>query len=236
MLEIIFSLITLVILEAILGIDNLVFISILSSRLPADRQKSARRLGLSLAWITRLILLASVFWIISLTKPFFEIFGKGISWRDLFLILGGIFLLGKATHEIHNEIESISKPIHLRKFSGFWVVISQIAVFDIIFSLDSILTAVGLTQQFWIMALAITIAILMMILASEPLTRFIQRHPTIKMLALSFLLLIGIMLVADGLDYHIPRGYLYFAVSFSLLVEWLNSLITRKSKAKPPSD
>lgn len=233
MLEIFFSLFTLIILEAILGIDNLVFISIVSSRLPTEHQKKARHLGLIFAWVTRLLLLTVAFWIIGLNKPFLKIFGHLYSWHDIFLFGGGLFLLVKGTHEIHNEIESASRPIHLRKYANFVVVIFQIAVFDIIFSLDSILTAIGLTKQYWIMATAITIAILLMILASEPLTRFIQRHPTIKMLALSFLLLIGTILIADGLHYHVPRGYLYFAVCFSLIVEWLNSLLARKRTKLP---
>ncbi len=231
MLEIFFSLFTLIILEAILGIDNLVFISIVSSRLLPEQQKKARRLGLILAWVTRLLLLTLVFWIIGLNKPFLKIFSNLYSWHDIFLFCGGLFLLVKATHEIHNEIESVSRPIHLRKYANFVIVIFQIAVFDIIFSLDSILTAIGLTKKYWIMATAITIAILLMILASEPLTRFIQRHPTIKMLALSFLLLIGTILIADALHYHVPRGYLYFAVCFSLIVEGLNSILARKKKA-----
>lgn len=228
MLDIVFSLVTLIILEAILGIDNLVFISILSSRLPQHQQKSARRVGLMLAWMTRLILLAGVFWIIGLTKPILHIFQFDLSWHDIFLIAGGLFLLAKGTREIHTEMEIAGRPEHAPKFANYFAVITQIAVFDIVFSLDSILTAIGLTKVYWIMALAITIAILIMLLASEPLTRFINRHPTVKMLALSFLLLIGTVLIADGLHFDIPRGYLYFAVCFSLFVEVLNNLVTKK--------
>jgi predicted tellurium resistance membrane protein TerC len=235
LLDIIFSLLTLIVLEAILGIDNLVFISILSGRLPENQQKKARRIGLMLAWMTRLILLAGVFWIIGLTKPITRIFGLALSWHDFFLIAGGLFLLVKGTREIHTEMEIAGKTHTQPKFANFYAVISQIAIFDIVFSLDSILTAIGLTKVYWIMAVAITIAILIMLLASEPLTRFVNRHPTIKMLALSFLLLIGMVLIADGLHFEIPRGYLYFAVCFSLFVEVLNNIMAkRKGRQKPP--
>lgn len=230
MLDILFSLFTLVILEAILGIDNLVFISILSSRLAADRQKSARRIGLMLAWMTRLILLAGVFWIMGLTKPIMHVFKLDISWHDIFFLAGGLFLLAKGTREIHIEMELAHQSESLAPQANYFAVIAQIAIFDIVFSLDSILTAIGLTKIYWIMATAITIAILIMLLASEPLTRFINRHPTIKMLALSFLLLIGVVLIADGLHFNIPRGYLYFAVCFSLFVEALNSIVAKRRK------
>jgi len=228
MLDIIFSLLTLIVLEAILGIDNLVFISILSGRLPESRQKSARRIGLMFAWVTRLILLAGVFWIIGLTKPIIHVFSFDLSWHDIFLISGGLFLLAKGTREIHTEMELAAKPHRQAQYANFYAVIAQIAIFDIVFSLDSILTAIGLTKRYWVMAIAITIAILIMLLASEPLTRFINRHPTIKMLALSFLLLIGMVLIADGFHFNIPRGYVYFAVCFSLFVEALNSIVAKK--------
>lgn len=228
MLESLISLFTLIILEAILGVDNLVFIAILSSRLPEHQQKNARRLGLLLAWVTRLAFLTGVFWIISLTKPILKIHSFALSWRDIFLIAGGLFLLVKGTKEIHTEIELAGKPQHVPKSAQFLTVIVQIALFDIVFSIDSILTAIGLTPHFWIMAVAITIAIMLMMLAAEPLTRFINRHPTIKILALSFLLLIGIILIADGCHFDIPRGYLYFAVCFSLLVEFINNLVARR--------
>lgn len=230
MLDILFSLVTLIVLEAVLGIDNLVFISILSSRLPEHKQKSARRVGLMLAWMTRLILLGGVFWIIGLTKPIIHIDEFGLSWHDIFLIAGGLFLLAKSTREIHTEMELAAKRGHVAQSANYFSVIIQIAIFDIVFSLDSILTAIGLTKRYWVMAVAITIAILIMILASEPLTRFINRHPTIKMLALSFLLLIGTVLIADGFHFDIPRGYLYFAVCFSLLVETLNNIVAKKRK------
>ncbi|MBS0351230.1 MAG: TerC family protein [Proteobacteria bacterium] len=231
MIEIIFSLLTLILLEAVLGIDNLVFIAIISSRLPTNQQKKARRTGLLLAWVTRLLLLSLAYFIILLTHPLFTIYGFKVSWHDLFLLGGGLFLLAKGTHEIHTEMEVAGNPKNIQHIkSGFTWVIFQIALFDIIFSLDSILTAVGLTQRYWVMATAITIAIFIMLLASEPLSRFINQHPTVKILALSFVLLIGVMLIADGLHYHIPRGYIYFAVCFSLLVEILNNLISKRKK------
>lgn len=230
--EVIVSLITLILLEAILGIDNLIFISILSSRLPEVQQKKARRLGLMLAWVIRLLLLLAVVWIIKLTYPLFTLFKITFSWHDLFLIAGGLFLLVKGTHEIHTEFERVAQPSKVKSYANFYLVILQIGLFDIIFSLDSILTAIGLTKQYWVMATAITIAIVLMLLASEPLTRFIHKHPTIKMLALSFLLLIGVVLIADGFHAVIPRGYIYFAVCFSLLVEMLNHFISRKKNKK----
>ena len=232
LIEILFSLLTLIILEAILGIDNLVFISILSARLPQEEQKKARQLGLMFAWITRILLLLSVIWIVHLNQPLVHIKQFAFSVRDLFMLFGGVFLLVKATLEIHTEFETAGKPQHLRQYANYLAVIFQIALFDIIFSLDSILAAVGLTQQFWIMATAITIAIIIMLVASELLNAFIHRHPTVKMLALSFLLLIGVMLIADGFHLHIPRAYIYFAVCFSLLVEGLNILLTKKKSVR----
>lgn len=230
MLDTLFALLTLIFLEAILGIDNLVFISIVSNRLPEALQKRARRTGLSLAWITRLLSLGFIFWMIHLTKPIVQIHEFDLSWRDIFLIGGGIFLLTKATFEIHYEMDTQPHSRKIYKAANFFLVITQIAVLDIVFSLDSIFTAVGLTQQYWIMATSITVAIILMILASEPLTRFVNTHPTVKMLALSFLLLIGTVLIADGLHFHVPRGYIYFAVCFSLLVEFLNLRSKQKQK------
>ena len=231
MLDIIFSLLTLTVLEAILGIDNLVFIAILSSRLPEHRQKSARRIGLMLAWMIRLALLGAVFWIIGLTKPIISIFQMSFSWHDIFLIAGGLFLIGKGTREIHLEMEFASRAKQQSEYANYFSVITQIAIFDIIFSLDSILTAIGLSKFYWVIATAITLAILIMLLASEPLTRLINRHPTIKILALSFLLLIGTVLIADGFHFNIPRGYIYFAVCFSLFVEALNSIVRKKRQS-----
>lgn len=226
------SLFTLTLLEIILGVDNLVFISILSSRLPVAQQKKARRYGLILALVTRLLLLGGVVWIIGLQKPILYIGKWAFSGRDLFMLAGGAFLVFKGTVEIHAELETAHSDKIPRKVAGFTATIIQIGVFDIIFSLDSVLTAVGLTQHYFIMATAITIAILVMLVASEPLSRLVNNHPTIKMLALSFLLLIGVVLMADGLHFHIPRGYIYFAVCYSLLIEVLNNLIRRKKEHK----
>ena len=227
-IDIILSLITLTFLEIILGVDNLIFISITCSRLPQSQQKTARRLGLLLALVTRLVLLASVLWLIGLTKPLFSILNFAFSGRDIFLILGGLFLLYKSTAEIHTEIEGFEKEKARKKYASFSMVVIQIAILDIVFSLDSVITAVGMTQIFWVMALAICIAIATMIFASEPLSRLVNNLPTIKMLALSFLLLIGTVLIADGFHFHVPREYIYFALSFSVLVESLNLLVARK--------
>lgn len=228
--DITLSFLTLTVLEIVLGIDNLVFLAIVSERLPEHQQARARYIGLTLAWVARLLLLASVIWLSKLTEPLFEWFGRAFSGRDLFLLLGGIFLLVKATQEIHREFEPDSTELSGKKvLSSFAWVISQIALLDIVFSLDSVLTAIGLTHRFWLMALAITIAILAMIFASAPLSRFVTHHPSIKMLALSFLMLIGTVLLADGLGFHIPRAYLYFAMGFSLTVETLN-LLHRKRR------
>lgn len=229
-LDVFLSLGTLTILEIVLGIDNLVFLAIVSQKLPHHQRKKARSIGLTLAWVSRLLLLASAVWIVKLTKPLFTIFTFEISGRDIFLLVGGLFLLAKGTQEIHNELE----PAHATgfkpkpgKFNRFELVVGQIVMIDIIFSLDSILTAIGLTQRYWLMVVAITIAIIAMVFASEPLSKFIEKHPTIKMLALSFLILIGMVLVADSFDFHIPRGYIYFAMGFSMFIETLN-LIKRK--------
>lgn len=227
------SIITLTVLEIVLGIDNLVFISIVSSRLPKHKQKLARRFGLLLALGTRLLLLASVVWLIGLTKPLINIFSQEFSGRDLILVIGGVFLIFKSTMEIHAEFATKEEKEIIPKYSSFFGVVAQIAILDIIFSLDSVMTAVGLTQTYWVMALAIFIAILAMIFVSEPISKFIHDHPSIKMLALSFLLLIGTVLIADGFEVHIPRGYIYFALSFSLFVEVLNSIILHRKKRNP---
>jgi predicted tellurium resistance membrane protein TerC len=231
LINIIFSLLTLTLLEIVLGIDNLVFISIFSHRLVPAQQKKARRFGLLVALITRLLLLAAAVWLADLTKPLVVIYQYQLSIRDLFFIIGGIFLLIKSIHEIHHEYEAIGTKFAFKKYSNFFMIVIQIGIFDIIFSLDSILTAIGLTQNFWVMAVAITLAIILMLFSSEILSKLIHQHPTIKMLALSFLLLIGTALIADGLHFHIPRGYIYFAVCFSLLVEVLNNLIAKKKSS-----
>ncbi|HEX4045601.1 MAG TPA: TerC family protein [Gammaproteobacteria bacterium] len=234
MLEIIdisLGFVTLTLLEIVLGIDNLVFLAILSQRLPKHLQKKARQLGLTLAWVTRLILLASVIWLTKLTAPLLSFYEFSFSGRDLFLIAGGLFLLTKSTQEIYAEIEPNGTERQIKtKYATFGAIIIQIALLDIVFSLDSVLTAIGLTQHFLLMAAAITIAIIAMIFASEPLSNFIARHPSVKMLGLSFLILIGMVLIADGFSFHIPRAYIYFAMGFSLLVETLN--LIRKKRRK----
>ncbi|KTD35601.1 transport protein [Legionella moravica] len=230
------SLIALIILEVVLGIDNLVILSILTEKLPQEKRKKARRWGLTFAWMTRLLLLASAVYMVKLVKPLVSIGGISFSARDIFLCLGGAFLIWKSTDEIHQDVTNESRtqavPKNTTASATFRGVIIQVALLDVIFSLDSVLTAVGLTTRFWVMALAITCAIIIMIYASEPVSEFISKHPTIKMLALSYLILIGTVLVADGFSFHIPRGYLYFAMGFSLGVESLNLLKRTRKKRK----
>lgn len=232
-LDILLSLSALIILEIVLGIDNLVFLSILTEKLPREQRKSARRWGLTFAWVTRLILLASAVWLAKLTTPLFTLADFSFSARDLFLFAGGAFLIAKATQEIHHEVgEDETEIVSVgAKMLTFKKVIFQVAIMDIVFSLDSVLTAIGLTTRFWVMAAAITCAILVMIYASEPVSNFIDKHPTVKMLALTFLILIGMVLVADSFSFHVPRGYVYFAMGFSLAVEGLN-LLKRRHKKK----
>ncbi len=228
-IDIFLSLVALIILEIVLGIDNLVILSILTEKLPREKRKKARQWGLTFAWVTRLMLLGSAVYMVKLVKPLVTIGSLTFSARDIFLFLGGAFLIWKATDEIHQDVtdddeEEVTKPVPKNSNSAatFRGVIIQIALLDVVFSLDSVLTAVGLTTLFWVMALAITCAIIIMIFASEPVSEFIAKHPTIKMLALSYLILIGMVLVADGFSFHVPRGYLYFAMGFSLSVESLN--------------
>ncbi len=223
-LDIFVSLLALIILEIILGIDNLVFLSILTEKLPREKRKKARRWGLTFAWMTRLMLLGSAVWFVKLTHPLFTIGNTTFSLRDIFLFAGGAFLIAKATQEIHGEVgdEESARSEFGVPMATFKGVVTQVALMDIIFSLDSVLTAVGLTSRFWVMALAITLAIVVMIYASESVSRFIEKYPSIKMLALSFLILIGTVLVADSFAFHVPRGYIYFAMGFSLSVESLN--------------
>lgn len=223
---------TLAVLEIVLGIDNLVFISVTAARLPKERQHRARQVGLALALFTRLALLAGIAWIAQLTTPIFELAGQTVSWRDMILFAGGVFLLYKGTTEIHGSIEGDDEARPARAPARFIAVVTQIAVIDIVFSLDSVITAVGMAQDFAIMAAAIIAAVAVMLFAAGPVGTFIERHPTIKMLAFSFLLLIGAALVADGMHFHIPRGYLYFAVGFSILVESLNLWASRRRKLK----
>lgn len=226
------SLLTLTILEIVLGIDNLIFLAILAGRLPPERQPAARRLGLALALATRLALLFAITWIIGLTAPLFEIFGLAVSWRDAILMAGGLFLLSKATFEIHHTVEGEEEEGDAAARAGFALVIGQIIMLDLVFSLDSIITAVGMTQNLPVMITAVVIAVAVMFFAAGPVSAFVLRHPTTKMLALSFLLLIGVALVADGLHFHIPRGYLYFAIGFSVLVEALNLAAARRRKRR----
>jgi predicted tellurium resistance membrane protein TerC len=216
------ALLTLTALEIVLGIDNVIFISILAGKLPRDQQAKARRTGLSLAMFIRLALLASIVWIARLTSPLFSVLGQEISGRDLILLVGGVFLLAKATREIHDKLEGEEGEDNPRGAASFAGVIVQILALDIVFSLDSVITAVGMANELAIMMTAVVVAVLVMLVASGPIGEFVERHPTVKMLALSFLLLIGMSLVAEGLGQHISKGYIYFAMGFSVFVEMLN--------------
>jgi predicted tellurium resistance membrane protein TerC len=241
-------LLTLTALEIVLGIDNIIFIALVAGRLPAGQQATARRLGLGLALITRLLLLAALSWMMGLTRPLFLLSDLGlpagwlppaaneISWRDLILIGGGLFLLGKSVVEIHGKMEEASRAKPDGPGAGRlgWA-LAQIVMLDIIFSLDSVITAVGMAQQLWVMAVAVVLAVGVMLAFSGPVSAFVHRHPTIQMLALSFLILIGVMLVMEGIEKHIERGYIYFAMAFSLLVELLN-LRLRQRAAPAPRD
>ncbi|HEX3808448.1 MAG TPA: TerC family protein [Rhizomicrobium sp.] len=220
------SLVTLTALEIVLGIDNVIFLSIATSRLPRERQPLARSIGLLLAFLMRVVMLSAIVWIISLATPIVTIWGEAISWRDVVLAAGGLFLLTKGTREIHLEMEG-GEEEHGGKAASLLGVIVQIAVLDIVFSLDSVITAVGMAEHLSVMIGAVAIAILVMLAAADSVSKFVNQHPTVKMLALSFLLLIGVALIADGAHFHIPRAYLYFAVAFSAGVEILNQLATR---------
>ena len=223
---------TLTALELVLGIDNVVFISILAGKLPADQQKKARIVGLALAMVMRIALLFSLSWIIRLTAPLFAVLGNEISGRDLVLIAGGLFLLGKSTHEIHQKLEGDEGQASARVKPSFMSVIVQILLLDAVFSLDSVITAVGMVDEIGIMIAAVVVAIVFMMVFAGPISHFVERRPTVKMLALSFLLLIGMTLVAEGFDQHIPKGYIYFAMAFSVFVEMLN-LKLRKPHVAP---
>lgn len=219
---------TLVALEIVLGIDNIIFISILVSRLPRNQQASARRIGLSLAMIARLALLFSISWVMGLTKPWFSVFGQLISGRDVILIGGGLFLLAKATHEIHNSLEGKEDRNPKIAAASMGTVLIQITILDIVFSLDSVITAIGLVEHVSIMAIAIILAVVVMLIAAKSLGEFVDTHPTIKILALSFLLLVGVTLMVEGFDVHVPKGYIYFAMAFSVGVEMLNIRMRKK--------
>ena len=223
---------TLTALEVVLGIDNIVFISILASRLPVEQQERARRTGLGLAMITRIGLLFAISWVIGLTATLFGVMGQEISGRDLILIAGGLFLLAKSTHEIHTKLEGDEAQKTARIAPTFASVIIQILLLDIVFSLDSVITAVGMVDEIGVMVAAVVIAVGFMVVFAEAISGFVERHPTVKMLALSFLLLIGVLLVAEGFDQHIPKGYVYFAMAFAVGVEMLN-LRVRKSTLPP---
>ena len=223
---------TLLALEVVLGIDNVVFISILASKLPTKQQAKARYVGLALAMLMRLILLFSLSWVIRLTAPLFTVFQQEISGRDLILIVGGLFLIGKSTHEIHQKLEGEEGHSSSRVRPTFTSVIVQILLLDIVFSLDSVLTAIGMVDRIGIMVSAVVVAVIFMMVFASPISAFVDRHPTVKMLALSFLLLIGMTLIAEGWDQHIPKGYIYSAMAFSIFVEMLN-LRARKAKATP---
>jgi predicted tellurium resistance membrane protein TerC len=222
---------TLTALELVLGIDNVIFISILAGKLPQAQQQRARTLGLGLAMLMRIALLFSLSWIIRLTAPLFTVLTQEISGRDLILLVGGLFLIGKSTHEIHVKLEGEEGHASARVKSSFASVLIQILLLDIVFSLDSVITAVGMTDRLGVMIAAVIVAVLGMMVFAGPISRFVERHPTVKMLALSFLLLIGVTLIAEGLDQHIPKGYIYFAMAFSAFVEMLNLRLRRPRTA-----
>ncbi|MSR82917.1 MAG: TerC family protein [Candidatus Latescibacteria bacterium] len=226
------SLATLTALEIVLGIDNVIFIAILSGKLPAHQQQTARTLGLGMALITRLLLLASLTWIMQLTQPLFTVLGQEISGRDLILLVGGLFLIAKSTLEIHESLEGGEEQEARRAAASFAGVIVQIMFLDIIFSLDSVITAIGLASQLAVMVVAVVIAVIFMMLFSGAISAFVERRPTIKMLALSFLLLVGLALMGESFDLHIPKGYIYFAMAFSVFVELLNTKLRKPSS--PP--
>ena len=236
---------TLLALELVLGVDNVVFISILAGKLPQEQRKKARQVGLALALITRILLLFSLSWIIRLTDPLLHPLGHPVSGRDLILLGGGLFLMGKAVHEMHGRLEGEEGHSSARVPPSFSGVIVQILLLDVVFSLDSVITAVGMVEQIEVMVAAVVVAVVVMLVAAGAISDFVDRHPTVKMLALSFLLLIGVTLVADGMGHHIPKGYIYFSMGFAVFVEVLNLRVRSKSKPvhlrdayvpEPPSD
>jgi predicted tellurium resistance membrane protein TerC len=222
-------------MEIVLGIDNVVFLAIVVARLPPAQQPPARSIGLMLALMMRIGLLCTLKWMMGLTAPFFSVAGVDVSGRSLILLLGGLFLIGKSTYEIHAKIEGIEELHAPRRRGRFAFTLAQIAVLDIVFSLDSVITAIGMAQSLWVMITAMVIAMLVMLLAARPIGDFVNRHPTMKILALSFLLLIGVMLVAESLGQHIEKGYIYFAMAFSLVVEFLNMRMRKKAAVHSPS-
>ena len=231
--ESLIALLTLTVLEIVLGIDNIIFISILSGKLPKEQQNRARITGLALAMIARILLLFSIVWIMKLTLPLFTVLGQEISGRDLILIGGGLFLLAKSTFEIHDKLEGEEHTKAKNVVKSFTSVIIQILLLDMVFSLDSVITAVGMAKELGVMVTAVVIAVGVMMVSAKSISNFVEKHPTVKMLALAFLLLIGVSLIAEGLEQHIPKGYIYFAMAFSVFVEMLNLKMKSKSKTKP---
>jgi predicted tellurium resistance membrane protein TerC len=219
---------TLTVLEIVLGIDNIVFISILAGKLRVEERERARRLGLSLAMFIRILLLLSITWVMGLTSPLFSALGKDISGRDLILLVGGLFLIAKSTHEIHDKLEGQEGGGNKKVAASFVTVLIQILLLDIVFSLDSVITAVGMAEHVSIMILAVVLAVGVMLISSRPISDFVEHHPTVKILALSFLLLIGVSLIGEGLDQHIPKGYIYFAMAFSVFVEMINLRVRKQ--------
>jgi predicted tellurium resistance membrane protein TerC len=230
------ALVTLTVLEIVLGIDNLVFLALLTSRLAGEQARRARLIGLSFAFIFRVVMLAGLTWLMRLTAPLFKLFGMGISWRDIILIGGGLFLIAKATHEIHGEVEARDEGEQKTSDTAkaFALIVAQIVAVDLVFSLDSIITAIGMVDELAIMIAAVVIAMIVMFLAAGPVGAFIAKHPSTKMLALAFLVLIGLALVADGFEFHIPRGYIYFAMAFAGAVEVFNVLARRNRRRRRP--
>jgi predicted tellurium resistance membrane protein TerC len=226
--------VTLVALEIVLGIDNIVFISILAGKLPAIQQARARQIGLGLALVMRIVLLLALSWVIGLTTPLFSLIGQEISGRDLILIVGGLFLLAKSTYEIHDRLEGEPGHATARVAASFAAVVAQIVALDAVFSLDSVITAVGMVDRLGVMVAAVVVAVGVMLISAGAIGAFVNRHPTVKMLALSFLLLIGLTLLLDGFDQHIPKGYIYFAMSFSLFVELLNLRVRAPARPGEP--
>jgi predicted tellurium resistance membrane protein TerC len=232
------ALVSLIAMEVVLGIDNLVFISILTNKLPAHQREKARRVGIGLALVMRLALLGTVAWIVKLTDPVFTLFDHGFSWKDMILIAGGLFLVWKATKEIHHTVDPVDKDSEFLATSTtatMGAVIGQILLLDLVFSVDSIITAVGMTEHVIIMVIAVIVAVTAMLLAANPLGQFIEKNPTVVMLALGFLMMIGMTLIADGMGFHVPKGYIYAAMAFSALVEGLNMMARRRNKRKNPT-
>jgi predicted tellurium resistance membrane protein TerC len=228
--EIWLSLLTLTALEVVLGIDNLVFIAVLVGKLPKGQQQRARNLGILMALVPRLVFLLAIAWIIGLTEPLFTLFGHGFSGKDIILFAGGLFLLYKATHEIHTSLEGDEGEASARVHATLAAVVTQITLLNLVFSIDSIVTAIGMANEIWVMAAAIILSMVVMLAAARPVGDFVERHPTVKMLALSFLLLIGTTLIADAFGVHVPKGYIYAAMAFSVFVELLNMLQRRRAK------